>query len=105
MRILCSTTPYYVVGGGPVFLLMIETPATVMAVIAIAISPTIKTVAYPLDLELKTALQNFRFSAGAPWPKARSPGPWNPSPQRHTIIVLRAVEVDLKRRSTLGPRR
>jgi hypothetical protein len=38
MRILCSITAHYEVGGGPAFLLVIETP-TVMAVIAIAITP------------------------------------------------------------------
>jgi hypothetical protein len=37
MRTLCSITSHHVVGGGPVFLLAIETP-TVMADIAIAIS-------------------------------------------------------------------
>jgi hypothetical protein len=55
MRILCGRTPHHFAGGGPVFLLVIETPATVIAVTAIAISPTCadsrKTVAYPLDTE------------------------------------------------------
>jgi hypothetical protein len=64
MRILCRITTRHFAGGGPVFLLVIEIPATVMAVIAIAISPTYadssKTVAYPLDTE-----RSFGFAEGA----------------------------------------
>jgi hypothetical protein len=60
MRMSCSITSHHVVGGGPVLLLVIETPAYALAVIAIGIPPSSKTVAYPLDTE-----PLFGFTEGA----------------------------------------
>jgi hypothetical protein len=72
MRILCSITPHHGVGGGPAFLLVIETP-TVMAVIAIAISPSTHTAAGPPNLVRAKRPEWFRMRRGTTESRATQP--------------------------------
>jgi hypothetical protein len=72
MRILCSITPHHVVGGGPVFLLLIETP-TVMAVIAIANRPSTHPVAGRPNLIRTKRPEWFRMRRGTTESRAEQP--------------------------------